>query len=81
MQLPFFEFSAFQVALYHSFVQFLSEFIKEIGATVIFATLYIHIDVVAVLDFNSESVRKNLCQFLYSDFSIVDTVTGVKSIE
>ena len=81
MQLPFFEFSTFQVALYHSFVQFLSEFVKEICATVVLAIFHVHIDVVAVLDFYSEDFGNDVCQFLYTDFTIVDTVTGVKGIE
>jgi hypothetical protein len=81
MQLPFFEFSTFQVALYHSFVQFLSEFVKEICATVVLAIFHVHIDVVAVLDFYSEDFGKGISQFLYTDFSIVNTIASVKSIE
>ena len=45
------------------------------------ATLHVHIDIVAVLDFYTKDFRKGVCQFLHSDFSIVDTVTGVKVIE
>ena len=81
MQLSFSEFSAFQVALYYSFVQFLSEFIKEIGAAVILATFYIHIDVVAVLDFYSEDFREDVCQFFYTDFTIIDAVAGIKCVK
>ena len=81
MQLPLFEFSAFQVTLCHSFVQFLSEFIKEIGAAVVLAIFHVHIDVVAVLDFYSEDFGKGISQFLYTDFSIVNTIASVKSIE
>ena len=81
LHLPFLEFSAFQVALHHTFIQFLSESIKEIGATVVLASLHIHIDVVAVLDFYSEDFGKGISQFLYTDFSIVNTIASVKSIE
>ena len=59
--LSFLEFTAFQVALHHTLVEFLSEFIKEIGATVILATFHVHIDVVAVLDFYSKDFRKGVC--------------------
>jgi len=79
--LSFLEFTAFQVALHHTLVEFLSEFIKEIGATVILATFHVHIDVVAVLDFYSKDFRKGVCQFLHSDFAIVDTIAGVKGIK
>ena len=79
--LPFLEFSAFQVALHHTFIQFLPEFVKEIGATVVLTALHVHIDVVAVLDFYAEDVGKSVCQFLHTDFSVVDTVAGVESIE
>lgn len=49
MRLPFLEPAAFQVALYHSLVQLFPEFIKEICAAVVLASLHIHIDIVAVL--------------------------------
>ena len=49
LQLSFLELATFQVALHHSLVEFLAEFIKEIGAAVILATLHVHIDVVTVL--------------------------------
>ena len=52
------ELAAFQVALHHTLIEFLSEFIKEIGAAVIFATLHIHIYVVAVLYLHSEDFRE-----------------------
>ena len=81
MRLSFLELATFQVALHHSLVQFFSEFIKEIGAAVIFATFHIHIYVVAVLDFHTEDFRKSVCQFLYANLSIVDTVASVKGIE
>ena len=81
MQLSFLELAAFQIALHHSLVQFFSEFVKEIGATVILATFHIHIDVVAVLDFHTEDFRKSVCQFLYTNLSIIDTVAGVKGIK
>jgi len=81
LHLPFLEFSAFQVALHHTFIQFLSESIKEIGATVVLASLHIHIDVVAVLDFHAEDVGKSVCQLFYTDFSVVDTVAGVKGVK
>ena len=81
LHLPFLEFSAFQVALHHTFIQFLSESIKEIGATVVLASLHIHIDVVAVLDFHAEGVGKSVCQLFYTDFSVVDTVAGVKGVK
>ena len=79
--LPFLEFSAFQVAFHHTLVEFLSEFIKEIGAAVVLASLHVHIDVVAVFDFHAEDVGKDIRQFLHTDFSIVDTVAGVKGIK
>ena len=63
--LPFLELSAFQVTLNHSFVHFLSEVIKEIGATVILATFHVHIYVVAVLYLHSEDFRECVCQFLH----------------
>lgn len=81
LHLPFLEFSAFQVALHHTFIQFLSESIKEIGATVVLASLHIHINVVAVLDFHAEDVGKSVCQLFYTDFSVVDTVAGVKGVK
>ena len=81
MQLPLFEFSTFQVVLHHTFVEFLTEFIKEIGAAVILATFYIHIDVVAVLDFYSEDFREDVCQFFYTDFTIIDAVAGIKCVK
>ena len=79
--LSFLEFTAFQVALHHTLVEFLSESIKEIGATVVLASLHIHIDVVAVLDFHAEDVGKSVCQLFYTDFSVVDTVAGVKGVK
>ena len=81
LRLPLLEFSAFQVALYHSFVQFLSEFIKEIGAAVVLAMFHVHVNIVAVLDFYSEDFGKDVCQFLHADLSIVDAVTGIEGIE
>ena len=81
MQLSFLELAAFQIALHHSLVQFFSEFVKEIGATDILATFHIHIDVVAVLDFHAEYVGKSVCQLFYTDFSVVDTVAGVKGVK
>ena len=81
MQLPFLELATFQVAIHHTFVEFLTEFIKEIGATVIFATFHIHIYVVTVLDFHTEDLRESICQLLYTYFSVVDTVAGVESIK
>ena len=81
MQLSFLKLATFQVALYHTFVEFLTEFIKEIGAAVILASFYIHIDVVAVLDFHTEDFRKSVCQFFYANLSIIDTIASVKSIE
>ena len=79
--LPFLEFSAFQVAFHHTLVEFLPEFIKEIGAAVVLASLHVHIDVVAVLDFYAEDVGKSVCQLFYTDFSVVDTVAGVKGVK
>jgi hypothetical protein len=81
MQLSFLELATFQVALHHSLVEFLAEFIKEIGAAVILATLHVHIDVVTVLDFHTEDFRKGVSQFLYANLSVVDTITGVKGIK
>jgi len=34
-----------------------------------------------VLDFYSEDFGKGISQFLYTDFSIVNTIASVKSIE
>ena len=56
--LPFLEFSAFQVAFHHPLVEFLPEFVKEIGAAVVLTALHVHIDVVAVLDFYAEDAEK-----------------------
>jgi hypothetical protein len=81
MQLSFLELATFQIALHHSLVQFFSEFVKEIGATVILATFHIHIDVVTVLDFHTEDFRKGVSQFLYANLFVVDTITGVKGIK
>ena len=81
MQLPFFEFSALQVTLYHSFVQFFSEFIKEIGAAVVLAMFHVHVNIVAVLDFYSEDFREDVCQFFYTDFTIIDAVAGIKCVK
>ena len=58
--LPFLEFSAFQVALHHTLVEFLSEFVKEIGTTVILAAFHVHIDIVTVLNFHTKDFRKNI---------------------
>ena len=69
--LPFLELAAFE---------FLTEFVKEIGAAVIFATLHVHIDVVAVLYLHSEEFGKGVCQFFHAYFSVVDTVAGVKCV-
>ena len=79
--LPFLELSAFQVTLHHTLVQLLSEFIKKIGAAVILVAFHVHIDVVAVLDFYTKDFGKGICQFFYTDFTIVDTVTGIKCVE
>ena len=81
MHLSFLVFSAFQVTLNHSFVHFLSEVIKEIGATVILAVFHVHIDVVAVLDFYTQDFRKGICQFFYTNFTIVNTAIGIECIE
>ncbi len=81
MQLPFFEFSAFLVAFHHTLVKFLSKFIKKVGAAVILAALHVHIDIVTVLDFHAEDFRKGVCQFLYTDFTIVNAVAGVKGVK
>ena len=81
MQLSFLELAAFQVAFLHSPVQLLPKFVKEIGAAAILATFHVHIDVVAVLDFYPEDFRKSVCQFLYTNLSIIDTVAGVKGVK
>lgn len=81
MRLPFLELATFQIALHHSFVHFLSEVIKEIGATVILAVFHVHIDVVAVLDFYTQDFRKGICQFFYTNFTIVNTAIGIECIE
>ena len=52
--LPFLILAAFQVALHHPLVELFSEFVKEIGATVVLSTLHVHINVLAVLDFYIE---------------------------
>ena len=75
------ELAPFQVALHHTLIEFLSEFVKEIGAAVIFAMLHIHIYVVAVLYLHPEDFRESICQLLNTDFSIVDTITGVESVK
>lgn len=51
------ELAAFQVAPHHPLIDFFTEFVKKISATVIFAMLYIHIYVVAVLYLHSEDFR------------------------
>ena len=50
--------AAFQVAPHHPLIDFFTEFVKKISATVIFAMLYIHIYVVAVLYLHSEDFRE-----------------------
>ena len=79
--LPLLELAAFQVALHHTLIEFLTEFVKEISAAVIFATLHIHIYVVAVLYLYPEEFGKGVCQFFHAYFSVVDTVAGVESIK
>ena len=59
------ELAAFQVAPHHPLIDFFTEFVKKISATVIFAMLYIHIYVVAVLYLHSEDFRECVCQFLH----------------
>ena len=81
MRLPLLELAALQVALHHTSVEFLTEFVEEIGAAIIFATFHVHIDVVAVLYLHSEDLRESICQLLYTYFSVVDTVAGVESIK
>lgn len=75
------ELAAFQVAPHHPLIDFFTEFVKKISATVIFAMLYIHIYVVAVLYLHSEDFRECVCQFLHTNFSITDTIAGVESIQ
>jgi|SRR3712207_226904 len=75
------ELASFQVALHHTLIELLTEFVKEIGAAVIFATLHIHIDIVAVLYLHPEDFREGICQFLHTYFSIIDTIAGVKSVK
>ena len=65
MRLSLFELAPFQVALYHTLIEFLTEFVEEIGAAVIFATFHVHIYVVAVLYLHSEDFRECVCQFLH----------------
>lgn len=79
--LLFLELAAFQVAPHHPLIEFLTEFAKEISAAVIFATLHIHIYVVAVLYLHSEDFWEGVCQFLHTNFSITDTIVGVESIQ
>ncbi len=62
-------------------IDFFTEFVKKISATVIFAMFYIHIYVVAVLYLHSEDFRECVCQFLHTNFSITDTIAGVESIQ
>ena len=81
MRLSLFELAAFQIAFHHTLIKFLTEFIKKIGAAIIFATFHVHIDVVAVLYRHSEDLRESVCQFLYTYFSVVDTVASVESIK
>lgn len=81
MQLSLFELAAFQIAFHHTLIKFLTEFIKKIGAAIIFATFHVHIGVVAVLYRHSEDFRKGVSQFLYANLSVVDTITGVKGIK
>lgn len=79
--LPLLELDTFQVALHHTLIEFLSEFIKEIGAAVILAAFHVHIDIVAVLDFHTEDFGKGISQLLHTYFSVVDTVAGVKCVK
>jgi hypothetical protein len=81
LYLSLLELTAFQVALHHTLIEPLSEFVKEIGAAVIFAMLHIHIYVVAVLYLHPEDFRESICQLLHTYFSVVDTVAGVESIK
>ena len=46
-------------------IDFFTEFVKKISATVIFVMLYFHIYVVAVLYLHSEDFRECVCQFLH----------------
>ena len=75
------ELAAFQIAPYHPLIEFLTEFVKEISAAVIFAMLHIHIYVVAILYLHSEDFREGVCQFLHTKFSITNTIAGVESIQ
>ena len=75
------ELAAFQVAPHHPLIELLTEFAKKISTAVIFATLHIHIYVVAVLYLHSEDFREGVCQFLHTNFSITDTIAGVESIQ
>ena len=79
--LSFLKLATFQVTLHHTLVQLLTEFIKKVGTAVILAAFHVHIDVVAVLDFHAEDVGKSVCQLFYTDFSVVDTVAGVKGVK
>lgn len=70
-----------EIAFNHSLIQFRSKLIKEIGTAVRLTMFHIHIDIVAVvLDFYSEDFGKGVSQFFYTDFSVVDTVAGIKSL-
>lgn len=69
------------IAFYHPPVQLLFQFIKKVGTTFIFTVLYVHINIVTVLDFDSEHLGKPIRQFFYTDLSIIDTVAGIQSIE
>ena len=79
--LPFLELATFQVTLHHTLVQLLTEFIKKVGTTFVFTVLHVHINIVTVLDFDSEHLGKPIRQFFYTDLSIIDTIAGIKSIE
>ncbi len=60
MQSSFFEFSAFQVSLFHTFVEFLPKFVEEVGAAIIPTTFNVNIGTEAVLGFHTKGSGKGI---------------------